>query len=143
NVLHDVAPPAVSRNRKTPADHLAERGEVRPDAVQLLRAARRHAEPGHHFIENQQCAMLRGNGPQRLKKSRNRRNAPHIAANRLHNHRRDLCSMHLERALQRLHIIEGQGNGMSLKPFGTPGESGSPSVATPDPAFTRSESTWP
>src|SRR5574343_102194 len=48
------------------AHHLAQRGEIRGDAVQALGAVQRHAETGHHLIVDQQRALLLGERAQRL-----------------------------------------------------------------------------
>ena len=48
---------AVGADGQAAADHLAEGGEVGPDAVALLRAAEGHAEAGHHLVEDQQRAV--------------------------------------------------------------------------------------
>ena len=55
---HDVAPAAKGRRRHAAADDLAQAGHVRRDAVVRLRAAQRHAEAGHHLVEDQHGAVL-------------------------------------------------------------------------------------
>ena len=57
DLLHDVAPAAVGADGQAAADDLAERGEVGRDAVELLRAAAREAEAGHHLVEDEQRAV--------------------------------------------------------------------------------------
>ena len=79
DLAHDVRAPAVGAHRQSAADHLAERGQVRPDAVALLRAAERHAEAGHHFVENQQRAVPRGDLAQRFQVAGRGRHAAHVA----------------------------------------------------------------
>jgi hypothetical protein len=59
DLLHDVAPAADRAHRQAAADDLAQRGEVRPDAVARLRAAEGDAKPGHHLVEDQHRAVLR------------------------------------------------------------------------------------
>ena len=59
---------AISRDRQAAADHFAERGQVRLDSVELLRAAEREAEARHHFIENQQRAVPRREFAQALRR---------------------------------------------------------------------------
>ena len=57
DLLHQVAPAAVGADRQAAADDLAERRQVGRDAEPLLRAAARHAEAGHHLVEDQQRAV--------------------------------------------------------------------------------------
>ena len=90
DLAHDVGASAVGRHRQAAADNLAERRQIRPDAETLLRAAQRHAEARHHFVENQQRAVTRGQFAQRFEKSRRGRNAAHVADHRLDDHRGDL-----------------------------------------------------
>ena len=59
DLLHDVATAAEGAHRHAAADHLAERREIRRDAVVTLRALRPDAETGHHFVEDQHRAVLR------------------------------------------------------------------------------------
>ena len=51
--------PPYAPTGQSAADDLAERRQVGPDAVALLRAAARHAEAGHHLVEDQQRARRR------------------------------------------------------------------------------------
>ena len=59
DVTHDVAPAAIGGDREPAADHFAQRGEVGLDVVELLSAAGRHAEAGHHLVEDQQRIVCR------------------------------------------------------------------------------------
>jgi hypothetical protein len=59
DLFHQFTPAAVGAYRHAAADDLAEGGQVRRHAVMRLRAAQRNAEAGHHFVENQQHAVLR------------------------------------------------------------------------------------
>jgi hypothetical protein len=59
DVLHDFPAAAEGAHRHAAADDLAERRQVGPDPVELLRAALRDAEAGHHFVEDQHGAVLR------------------------------------------------------------------------------------
>ena len=88
DLLHDLAASAVRADRHAAADDLAERGQVRRDAVQRLRAAERDAEAGHHFVEDQQRAVLRAQLAQALQIAVARRDAIHVAGDRLDDQRR-------------------------------------------------------
>ena len=58
HVVHDVGPAAVGADRQAAADDLAQRRQIGLDAEQLLRAAVGDAEAGHHFVADQQRAVL-------------------------------------------------------------------------------------
>ena len=58
HVLHDLGPAAVGADGQAAADDFAERREVGLDAEQRLRTAVGHAEAGHHFVADQQRAVL-------------------------------------------------------------------------------------
>ena len=58
HVIHDLGPAAVGADRQPAADDLAQRRQVGLDAQQRLRPAVGHAEAGHHFVEDQQRAVL-------------------------------------------------------------------------------------
>ena len=64
---------AVSADGQAAADDLAERGDVGRDAVQLLRAAAREAEAGHHLVEDEQRAVAPRELAQRFEEARARR----------------------------------------------------------------------
>ena len=144
DVRHDVAPAAEHADGHAAADDLAERGEVRLDAVELLRAALRDAEAGHDLVEDQDRAVLRAFLAQGLEEARHRRDAVHVAGDRLDDDARDVradlaeqlpctCAMSLYESVSVCAASSG----------GTPGEVGTPSVSMPEPAFTSSESEWP
>ena len=91
DVLHDVAAAAEHADRHAAADDLAERREVGPDAVELLRAALRDAEAGHDLVEDQHRAVPRAFLAQRLEETRHRRDAVHVARDRFDDHAGDLA----------------------------------------------------
>ena len=55
--LHDVGAAGDGGERKAAADDLAERGQIRRDAVVLLGAAVREPEPRHDLVEDQRDAV--------------------------------------------------------------------------------------
>jgi len=65
---HDVGPSGDRRQRKAAADHLAERAQIRHDAVILLRAAIGETEAGHDLVEDQQDTVIRGDLAQSFEK---------------------------------------------------------------------------
>ena len=58
HVVHDLGAAAVGPDGQAAADDLAERRQVGLDAQPLLRPAIGHAEAGHHFVADQQRAVL-------------------------------------------------------------------------------------
>ncbi len=143
DVSHDVAAPAIGRDGQAAADDFAEGGEVGQYVVQLLSAAGRHAEASHDLIEDKQRTVLAGDAAQGFEIAGLGRNAAHIAADGLDNDRRDLFPERSKVSSTASLLLSGRAMVVSLKPLGTPGESGRPRVATPEPALTSSESTWP
>ena len=95
-LLHDLALAAERADREAAADDLAERGEVRRDAVELLRAAERDAEARDDLVEDEHDAVLvaqRRAAPAR--KPGLRRDDAHVAGDRLDDDRRDLVACRL------------------------------------------------
>ncbi len=88
--LHHVATAAEGAHRHTPADDFAEAGQIRLNAVIGLRAGQRHAEAGHHFVDDQERAVLVAQGAQARQEFRQRRHAVHVAGDRLDDDTGDL-----------------------------------------------------
>ena len=91
-LLHDVATAAEGADRHAAADDLAERGEIGPHAVELLSAAERDAKSGHDLVEDQHRAGAIAFAAQGFQETRSRRNAVHVAGNRLDDHAGDLLA---------------------------------------------------
>ena len=106
--LHDLAAPTVRPHREAASDHLAERRQVGRDAVERLRSARMHAEPGHHLVEDEQGAVLVGDLAQPLEKTRLGKDEAHVPGDRLDDHRRDVVVPGEER-LDRLEVVVRRG----------------------------------
>ena len=81
--FHDVAAPAEGADRHAAADDLAERRQVRPDAIERLRAAGGDAKAGHDLVEDQHHAMRRAQVAQLFQETGHRRHAVHVAGNGL------------------------------------------------------------
>jgi hypothetical protein len=75
------------------ADDLAETDEVRGDAVAGVRAAEGDAKARHDLVEDQQRAVLAAQRAQPLEVARSRRDAAHVAGDRLDDDRRDLAGV--------------------------------------------------
>ena len=106
--FHDVATSAVRADRHAAADDLAERRQVRRDAVQRLRAAERDAEAGHHFVENQQRAVLRAQLAQTGEIAVARRDAIHVAGDGLDDETGDAVADLVEQFARGVEVVVGQ-----------------------------------
>ena len=56
--VHHIATPTECANGHSATDDFAKTSQIRHDAVIILCAGQRHAEAGHHFIDDQQRAKL-------------------------------------------------------------------------------------
>ena len=82
--VHDFHAPAERPDRQTAADDFAKARQVRSDAKPLLRATGRETKARHHFIENQQRAMLAGDAAQEFQITRLGQIQARIPRHRLH-----------------------------------------------------------
>ena len=105
---HDAARAAERPDRHAPADHLAEGRQIRGDAKELCRAAARQAEPGDHFIENEQRAVLARELAQAGEEFAPLRQQAVIGRQRLDDEGRDARALALKQLLQRRLVIERQ-----------------------------------
>ena len=103
--LHDIGAAAIGADRQAAADDLAEAGQVRPDAEHLLRAARRRAKPGDHFVEDEQDAVAIADRAQALQEAVAGRDDPHVAGDRLDDDRGDLVAVPLDGRLDRRQVV--------------------------------------
>ncbi len=110
--FHDFTASAERAHRHTAADDFAETSQIRLHAVIRLRARQRHAEAGHHFINNQQRAEFIAQRTQARQEVRLRRNAVHVAGNRLHDDAGDVLRILLKRLAHRSEIVVGAGQGV-------------------------------
>ena len=117
NAVHDVGPAAKGADRHATADHLAQRGQVRLDAVQRLRTAQCHAETGHHFVVDQHAAVLLRQGTQGLHEGGRRTDQVHVAGYRLQNDAGDALADFGKRALQLLDVVVLQHQRMTGEVF--------------------------
>ena len=104
--LHQVAPATVRAHGQATADYLAQCRQIRSDSEPLLRATQCHAKAGHHFIKNEQSAVLTSLRPQFGQEFRDRRDVPRIAHDRLHYDACDLVALLAEEIAHALHIVE-------------------------------------
>lgn len=85
--------------------------QVRGHPVMRLRATERNAEPGHHFVEDQQRAVPRAQRAQVLQVAGLRRNAVGVADHRFDDHRRHIGADVVEQRRGAFEIVESEGGG--------------------------------
>ena len=110
---HDVGTTTKRANRHAAAHHLAQRGQVRANAVQFLRATQRHAEAGHHFVVNQHRAVAGAQLAQRGNKLGAGADQIHIAGKRLQNHAGQLVAQLGKGLRQLLDVVVFQHQGVA------------------------------
>ena len=122
--MHHIGPPTIGTDRQSPANDLAQGGEIGADAQQLLGTAERQSEAGHHLVEDQQRAMLPGQFNQCLQKRRVGTDQSHVPHDRLQDHSRDLFALAMERLFQGGDIVVFQHQGISRTARGNSGAGG-------------------
>ena len=95
--VHDLTAAAEGAYRHPTADDFPETGQIRLHAVISLGARQRHAEAGHHFVDDQQGAELIAQRAQARQELRLRRNAVHISGHRFDDDAGDILRILLER----------------------------------------------
>src|SRR5438067_1926068 len=81
------------------------------NSVELFRAAVSHAETCHHFVKNQYCVFTFSDSAKGCEIPAIRRNAAHVADNRLDNHTSNLMAVFAEGLFQDFGVIERKRNG--------------------------------
>ena len=109
--IHDLSPAAVSAHRQAPADDLAQRGQVRLDSIELLRAAKGQPEAGHDFVKDQRRSMLGRDVAEELQVMVVGRDTSHIAHDRLYNQAGNLPAESFKGLFHRFLVVEGQRQG--------------------------------
>ncbi len=111
-MLHDVAFPAECADGHAAADHLPERGEVWLYAVETLCPMKSKTEARHDLVQYQQRTAPGALLAQRLKETRRRRDAVHIARDGLHDDTGDLVAVFGECLAHTLDIVVGKCHGV-------------------------------
>jgi hypothetical protein len=104
--LHDLALPTIRTDREPTADHFAQRGQVRLDIIERLRAALVDAEARHDFVEDKQAAFARSNCTQSFKKPWQRRDNTHVPGDWFDNDGCNLFGIFFIQGFHRFEIIE-------------------------------------
>ena len=94
--VHDGRLPADRGQRQSPADDLAQAGQIRIDVEHFLSAARGQPAPRHHFVEDKHHAELSSQFAQGVEKSRVGQHHTHVAGHRFHDHRGDRLRVGLQ-----------------------------------------------
>src|SRR5205823_14038708 len=98
--LHDVCATAERRDWKAAADDLAHRGEVRRDAIQLLRSTGGNAQRDD-LVEDKEHPELVGDAAHPLYELWRRGDHTACSDDRLHDHGRDVARLLTKNALGR------------------------------------------
>ena len=94
--FHQLVAGRVGADRQAAADDFAQAGDVRLDVIAHLRAAPGDAEAGHHFVEQQQRAVLVAQLAQALQISGGGQDHAHVSRDRLDDEAGDLVGVFLE-----------------------------------------------
>src|SRR6202795_482916 len=105
HTVENRALPRYGANRKPRSQGLAERAEVRCQAVMLLASAGCVAESGHNFVQNKQRAKLMRQVADLLQISIARQDATHVRHDRLGDHGGQVSSMPAQNTFKRFEIV--------------------------------------
>jgi len=105
--IHDVRPPAERADRQSAPDDFAKATQVGRDAEPPLRTTPREPKAGHHFVKNQQRAVVRGDLPEKLQVTGLRQIQTGIAGDRFNDDSGNLILVRAERGFHRSGVIEG------------------------------------
>ena len=143
--LHQIGAAAVGADRQAAADDLAEAGQIRPDAVDRLRAAcaprgspksprRRSAAPRCAVHSSRSAAQEAVGG----------RHDAHVAGDRLDDERGNLVAIGVEQPLHRFEVVVGRRPACRRpRRASRPGWSARPASARPIRPGPGTRSAWP
>src|SRR5207244_4299555 len=86
--------------------HLSERGDVGPDAVKLLGAARRQSKPRDDLVQDQEGTVAVTEASKPLEEARPGRDGAHVSHHRLGDGRGNFSWMLREYRLDRAQVVE-------------------------------------
>ena len=111
--LDQLGAPADGADRETAADDLAERRQIRRHAEAALRTLEAaDAEARDDLVEDEQRAVLVTQRSEGLVVAVDRHDDPHVAQDRLGEHRGDLLAVALEDGLDRAGVVERHRQGV-------------------------------
>ena len=102
-----------------------------------------HAPAGHHLVEDEERAVALGDCAETLEESGVGRDDAHVPGDRLDEDGGDVVPRAAKSASTAARSLNGATSVSATVAGVTPGESGRPSVATPEPAAASSASAWP
>ncbi len=105
--LHEIGTAPEGRDGEPSADHLAERDQIRLDAVALRGASARGAESRHHLVEDEERAVMVAELPQARKEVRPGRDHTHVSEDRLEDHRGDPARLSRKGRFDGPEVVEG------------------------------------
>ena len=111
-MLHHLLLAAEGAYRHAGTDDLAKGGEIRVDVVVTLGTAQGDAEASHHLVQDQQGTELVTDGAQPFQEAGDRRDAVHVACDRLDDDTGDLAAVLGEGFTHRIQIVEDAGQGV-------------------------------
>jgi hypothetical protein len=97
----------VGRRRQAATHDLAERDEISGDAVASLRSRPPDTKPRHHLVENEERTVRFAPRAEAFEKACLRRDAAHVAGDRLDDDRRNLLGVRVEQRVHRSEVVEG------------------------------------
>ncbi len=109
--IHEAAFAAEDADGKAAADDFAQRHEVGIERIKLARAAECDTETGHDFVDDEQRALICGEGAQTGEIARGRRNAAGIADDGLDDDGGNLAGMRGKSGFNGAQIVVGQSEG--------------------------------
>ena len=84
-MIHDIRATAKSTYGQSTSDDFTKTGKIWTDAITLLSPSSSNAESGHHLVDDKEGPVLPAEVPEALEIASCRRNAAHVAGNRLQN----------------------------------------------------------
>ena len=106
--FHHVAASAERGRGQSTAHHLAEGEQVGLNRIDSVPTGSTDPETGHHLVEDQQRAALRGDPAERGVEAADRRDGPHVARSGLGDDGRDRIPELGERRRDRVNVVVGQ-----------------------------------
>ena len=108
--MHDFALAAVSSNRQTAADYLAEAGDIGIDVIEGLAAALSAAEAAHNLITDKESTILFSDRTHAFQEAFVRKYKAHVARSRLHDNAGDFFATLGKNLFQSRKVVERYGN---------------------------------
>ena len=109
--MHDFALAAIGGGRQTPADDLAQAGQIGLDPIMGLRPAGTDAKTGNHLVEYEHDILFIGDLPQSLQKACARQDSAHISGDWFDDNGGDLAAIIAGGRAHGIGVVVGHGQG--------------------------------